>query len=74
MWEWFVTHINSLEALHPAHFERVIAAVVPVSGLGKEKAVQTFFEDYREKKQNFKDVVALSLERLEINLRMRSAG
>jgi tricorn protease interacting factor F2/3 len=74
MWEWFVAHIKSLETLHPVHFERVIASVVPVSGLGKEKAVKSFFEKYLKKKESFKDVIALSLEKLAINSRLRTSG
>ena len=73
IWEWFVNHIDRLESLHPVHFERVIAAVVPIGGLGKEKAVHVFFDDYLKKKQNLRDVVALSLEKLAINGRARAA-
>ena len=32
-----------------------------------------FFDDYRTQKDKAKDVIALSLEKLEINLRMRKA-
>jgi hypothetical protein len=34
--------------------------------------VQEFFEDYMQKTDTAKDVIKLSLERLEINLRMRA--
>jgi tricorn protease interacting factor F2/3 len=73
MWQWFVVHIDSLEALHPLLYERVIAGIVPVSGLANPEDVHTFFSRYLEQKPQFKAVVRMSLERLDINLRMRSS-
>jgi len=73
MWEWYVSHITALEQFHPIHYERVIEAVVPVSGIGKEEEVKAFFEDYMRKKDKAKDVIKLSLEKLEINSRMRAS-
>ena len=71
MWDWYETHLNELEQFHPMHYERVIAGIVPFGGLGKEEKVKRFFEDYMGKKKQAKDVIRLSLERLEINSRMR---
>jgi tricorn protease interacting factor F2/3 len=73
MWNWFVDHVDELAAFHPVHFERVIAAVVPVCGLGREKSIQSFFEGYLRHNQKVRDVVALSLEKLEINKRLRGS-
>jgi len=49
----------------------VIAAIVPVGGLEKAADVKAFFEDYMKKTDTAQDVIKLSLERLEINLRIR---
>jgi hypothetical protein len=38
------------------------------------QAVRAFFKDYMQKTEKAKDVIKLSLERLEINLRMRNSG
>jgi predicted polyphosphate/ATP-dependent NAD kinase len=46
---------------------------VPVAGLDNPRKVKKFFEDYIQKTDKAKDVIKLSLERLEINLRMRNA-
>jgi aminopeptidase N len=73
MWSWFADHIDSLEALHPLLFERVIAGIVPVSGLSDPEGVNTFFHQYLDRKPHLKAVVLMSLERLEINHRMRSS-
>jgi predicted polyphosphate/ATP-dependent NAD kinase len=55
-------------------YERVVAAIVPMAGMDNPQAVKGFFEDYRLKTDKAKDVIRLSLERLEINLRMRAAN
>jgi len=71
MWQWFVANIDSLEGLHPLLYERVIAGIVPVSGLVDPEGVRTFFTQYIKQKSQLKGVVGMSLERLDINLRMR---
>ena len=55
-------------------YERVVAAIIPAAGMGNPKALNQFFEDYMQKTDTAKDVIKLSLERLEINLRMREAN
>jgi len=72
MWGWYVAHVEQLEQFHPVHYERVIAAIVPVCGLGKKEEVAAFFERYLKQKSKAKDVIELSLERLEVNGRMRA--
>jgi tricorn protease interacting factor F2/3 len=71
MWDWYRAHLDALEQFHPLHYERVIAGIVPVGGLGREGEVRAFFKDYLSKKQRAREVIQLSLERLEINSRMR---
>jgi tricorn protease interacting factor F2/3 len=71
MWEWYVSNLEQIEEFHPILYERVIAAIVPTAGLQRVDEVKAFFDDYRTKKEKAKDVINLSLERLEINLRMR---
>jgi len=74
MWEWYLANVEELEKFHPIHYERVIAGIVSVGGLGKEEKVRGFFKDYMNKKDKAKDVIKLSLERLEINSRMRGVA
>jgi hypothetical protein len=71
MWHWYVRHVGVLEQFHPVHYERVIEAIVPVGGIGKEEQVKAFFEDYMTRKDKARDVIKMSLEKLEINSRMR---
>jgi aminopeptidase N len=72
MWDWYRSQVKVLEKLHPLHYERVIAGIVPVCGLGREEEVKGFFENYVTEKGLSKDVIRLSLEKLEINGRMRN--
>jgi tricorn protease interacting factor F2/3 len=72
LWDWYRANLPALERFHPVHYERVIAALVPICGLGREEEVRGFFQEYVKKQEKLKDVVNLSLERLEIHSRMRA--
>ena len=73
MWDWYRANLTAVERFHPLHYERVVAGLVPVSGLGREAEVKAFFEDYLAKKDTARDSISLSLERLEINSRLRNS-
>jgi tricorn protease interacting factor F2/3 len=71
MWGWYVSNLDALEQFHPMHYERVIASIIPLSGIGREEEIKTFYKDYMSEKEKAKDIIKLSLEKLEINSRMR---
>ena len=72
MWDWYVSHLEEIEQFHPMLYERVVAAIIPAAGIERADEVKDFFADYMKKKEKARDVIKLSLEKLEINLRMRS--
>jgi aminopeptidase N len=74
MWDWYVSHLDEIEQFHPLLYERVVAAIIPAAGLESANEVKNFFDDYMHKKEKARDVIKLSLERLEINLRMRNSA
>jgi tricorn protease interacting factor F2/3 len=74
MWNWYVSHLDEIEHFHPMLYERVVAAIIPAAGIERADEVQSFFDDYMKKKDKARDVIRLSLEKLEINLRMRAAN
>jgi tricorn protease interacting factor F2/3 len=74
MWDWYVANLEQIELFHPMLYERVVAAIIPTAGIQRAAEVKAFFDEYRTQKDKAKDVISLSLERLEINLRMRNAG
>ena len=74
LWDWYVSNLSQIEQFHPMLYERVLAAIVPVAGMDHPEALKEFFEDYMQKTEMAKDVIKLSLERLEINLRMRASN
>ncbi|MBT8332340.1 MAG: ERAP1-like C-terminal domain-containing protein, partial [Deltaproteobacteria bacterium] len=73
MWDWYVSNLEQIEQFHPMLYERVVAAIVPSAGILRAGEVKSFFNEYLKKKEKAKDVIKLSLERLEINLRMRNS-
>jgi tricorn protease interacting factor F2/3 len=73
MWDWYKSNLNALEQFHPLHYERVIAGIIPVCGLGKEDEVKAFFEQYIKRKKMAQDSIKLSLEKLKIHCRMRNS-
>jgi tricorn protease interacting factor F2/3 len=74
MWDWYVSNLARIEKFHPMLYERVVAAIIPIAGLQRADEVKAFFEDYMKKTSKAADVIKLSLERLEINLRIRAAN
>ena len=72
MWDWYLSHIEKLETFHPLLYERVIAAIIPICGLKDPNAVEAFFTDYIKEHAELKDTIQMSLERLEINVRLRN--
>ena len=74
LWDWYVSHLEEIEQFHPMLYERVVAAIIPVAGIARADEVKNFFADYMQKKEKARDVIKLSLERLEINLKMRAAN
>jgi tricorn protease interacting factor F2/3 len=74
MWDWYVSHLEEIEQFHPLLYERVVAAIIPVVELERANEVKKFFDDYLQKKEKAREVIKLSLEKLEINLRMREAN
>jgi tricorn protease interacting factor F2/3 len=74
LWDWYVSSLAQIEQFHPMMYERVVAAIVPTGGMDNPKEVKEFFEDYMQKTEKAKDVIKLSLEKLEINLRMRASN
>jgi tricorn protease interacting factor F2/3 len=74
MWDWYTSQLEEIEQFHPMLYERVVGAIIPAAGLERADEVKRFFEDYMKQKEQAHDVIKLSLEKLEINLRMRAAN
>jgi aminopeptidase N len=74
LWDWYVSNLEQIEKFHPMMYERVVASIVPTAGMDNPQEVKEFFENYMQKTDRAKDVIKLSLEKLEINMRMRAAN
>jgi aminopeptidase N len=71
LWPWFLQSQEALASFHPLLLERVIAALVPTAGMVDPPGVRAFCTDFVARHAKAGDVVRLSLERLEVNLRLR---
>jgi tricorn protease interacting factor F2/3 len=71
LWPWFEANLDRLEQMHPLLFERVVAVFVPGPGLNDPQRTRTICDDLERRSPRLKDVIALSLERLEVNHRFR---
>ncbi len=67
LWHWFESNIKRIERMHPLLFERVVAAFVPGPGLQDPDRTEDFCKDLKQKQPRLEEVIALSLERLEVN-------
>jgi aminopeptidase N len=74
LWDWYTYHLEQIERFHPMLYERVVGAIIPTAGMQRTDEVKDFFKDYMQKTDKATDVIKLSLEKLEINLRMREAN
>ena len=72
MWDWYVEHLSELEKCHSIIFERIQAAIIPRCGMDKADKVKTFLNEYIKKNNKTANVLRLSLEKLEINVLMKS--
>ncbi|MBT8341447.1 MAG: M1 family metallopeptidase [Desulfatitalea sp.] len=73
LWTWYQSRLSELETMHPLLYERIITAIVPYGGLGREDEVRTFGEAYMEQHPHITDAMRLALENLRINARAQRA-
>ena len=71
LWHWFEKNMSAMQRMHPLLLERVVAAMVPVPGLMDPARARSFCNGLVEKQPRLKDVIALSLERLSVNIDWR---
>jgi len=72
MWDWYVEHLSELEKCHPIIYERIFASIIPRCGMDKADKVKTFLNEYISINEKTTDVLRLSIEKLEINILMKS--
>ena len=73
IWDWFKKNIKEFEKLHPMHFESIISSIVSLSGLNRVEEVRSFLTNYMKGNELVKDTIKMTLERLEINARLRAS-
>ena len=71
LWDWYTANLSKIETFHPLLHERLITAIVPSAGLYRPDEIRSYFTDYLGRSEKARDAIKLSLEKLEINLRVR---
>jgi len=67
LWDWYVSRLDRIEQFHPCFTNGWSRAVLPAAGLERPDEVLEFFAGYQSKTDKARDVIRISLERLEIN-------
>ncbi len=70
LWPWFLANRSALEAMHPLLYERVLVAVMAISGLASPAEVRRFAPDYARQRPVLASVIQMGLERLAVNERL----
>ncbi len=71
LWDWYTAGGTYFDEIHPIIHERIITSMVPVCGLLQPDAVFSWFRQRLKQNPPAADAIAMSLEKLEVNLRFR---
>jgi len=76
VWDMFLANRSDLEKLPAAFFERVLIGIISIGGLAHPEAVKRFFSTYAPEEMkayqsHLDDTMAMALEMLEANVRLR---
>ncbi|MHA1847024.1 MAG: hypothetical protein ACTSXU_05215, partial [Promethearchaeota archaeon] len=66
-WSWYEENIRTLDTLHPMHHQRIMIAIISLSGMYNEKPVKSYFSDLIKNKPEFSDIIKMAFELLDIN-------
>ncbi len=70
LWDWFTANLPALRVLHPAQMARVLVALVPLCGLGREADVAAFCHNFTAENADAADSIEMALEKMAINSRL----
>lgn len=73
LWPWFRDNIDRIETFHPMLYERVVAAVITFAKSENQAAMRDFFGQYTAEKDLAREIIKLSLEKMEIYERLRQS-
>ena len=71
LWDWYLANLTRIRDFHPLLHERIICAMIPWTGIYRTDEIKAHFGQDSERTGKAGDAVRMSLERLEINLRVR---
>ncbi|MDL2268469.1 M1 family metallopeptidase [Desulfosarcina sp. OttesenSCG-928-G17] len=71
LWPWLEDRLPRMKTMHPMLFERVISAFVPIPGLADPNQTLAFCKTLVTYEPRLADIIALSRERLQVNVAFR---
>jgi hypothetical protein len=71
LWDWYTSGEKIFNSTHPIIHERIISSIVPVCGLLSPEEVFSWFKQRLAQNPPAADAIAMSLEKLEVNLDFR---
>jgi tricorn protease interacting factor F2/3 len=71
LWDWYTSGEKIFNSTHPIIHERIISSIVPVCGLLSPEEVFSWFKRSLAQNPPAADAIAMSLEKLEVNLDFR---
>lgn len=76
LWPWYRDNLERVEKFHPMLYERAVAAVITFATSAHQAEMRAFFTKYAAEKELAREIIKLSLEKMEIyeNLRLGTAG
>lgn len=71
LWPWFRDNLDRIEQFHPMLYERVVAAVITFAKSEYQAEMRAFFAKYAAEKDLAREIIKLSLEKMEIYANLR---
>lgn len=71
LWPWYRDNLARVEKFHPMLYERAVAAVITFAKSEHQAEMRAFFTKYAAEKELAREIIKLSLEKMEIYENLR---
>lgn len=74
LWPWYRDNLDRVEQFHPMLYERAVAAVITFAKSEYQAEMRDFFAKYIAEKELAREIIKLSLEKMEIYENLRQGA
>lgn len=74
LWPWYRANLDRVEKFHPMLYERAVAAVITFAKSEYQAEMKAFFAKYVAEKELAREIIKLSLEKMEIYEKLRQGA